>query len=198
MDESNTTIIAMVTNLIKLLKMQTARGLGEFGDRKLLLWKNLPSYIEGEPMQIVTATKKLEDAGTKIAEEEHARASREILISTIIPITRPNPEIRLLIFLNIPSLDILFEVSIPYEIHGRMCQLTNDEIQAHLDKEEKIKKVVEEAKLLTMSKPELIKVVHEEASNVEIDPKVLASAKGGQEFKKIQDVELKVLNREHS
>ncbi|GKA46160.1 hypothetical protein Tco_0738956 [Tanacetum coccineum] len=29
----------------------------------------------------------------------------------------------------------------------------------------------------------------EEASNVEIDPKVLASAKGGQEFKKIQDLD---------
>ncbi|GJY86952.1 hypothetical protein Tco_0500978 [Tanacetum coccineum] len=48
-----------------------------------------------------------------------------------------------------------------------------------------------------MSKPELIKVVHEEASNIRIDPKVLASEKGGQEFKKIQDAELKVLNREH-
>ncbi|GJY93864.1 hypothetical protein Tco_0509646 [Tanacetum coccineum] len=89
-------------------------------------------------------------------------------------------------------------IRVPYEIHGRMCQLTNDEIQAHLDKEEKIKKVVEEAKLLTMSKPELIKVVHEEASNVEIDPKVLASAKGGQEFKKIQDVELKSPQRTDS
>ncbi|GKA27760.1 hypothetical protein Tco_0713928 [Tanacetum coccineum] len=80
-------------------------------------------------------------------------------------------------------------IRVPYEIHGKMCQLTNDEIQTHLDKEEKIKKAAEEAKLLAMIKPELIKVVHEEASNVEIDPKVLASAKGGQEFKKIQDLD---------
>nr|GEV06171.1 hypothetical protein [Tanacetum cinerariifolium] len=57
---------------------------------------------------------------------------------------------------------------------------------------------LEEAKLLAMSKLKLIKVVHEEASNVGIDLKVLASAKGGQEFKKIQDAKLKVLNREHS
>nr|GEY15518.1 hypothetical protein [Tanacetum cinerariifolium] len=39
-------------------------------------------------------------------------------------------------------------------------------------KEEKIKKVAKEVKLLAMSKPELIKVVDKEASNVRIDPKV--------------------------
>ncbi|GJQ97698.1 hypothetical protein Tco_0008837 [Tanacetum coccineum] len=43
-----------------------------------------------------------------------------------------------------------------------------------------------------------VSFIHEEASNLGIDPKVLASAKGGQEFKKIQDAKLKVLNREHS
>nr|GEW96411.1 hypothetical protein [Tanacetum cinerariifolium] len=42
------------------------------------------------------------------------------------------------------------------------------------------------------------KVVHEEALKVGINPKILESAKGGQEFKKIQDAELKILNREHS
>ncbi|GJX34022.1 hypothetical protein Tco_0245579 [Tanacetum coccineum] len=68
----------------------------------------------------------------------------------------------------------------------------------HLDKEENMKKATEEAKLLSMSKPELIKVVHEEASKARIDPKILESAKGGQEFKKIHDAEMKVLNREHS
>ncbi|GKB05821.1 hypothetical protein Tco_0834016, partial [Tanacetum coccineum] len=73
-----------------------------------------------------------------------------------------------------------------------------DEIQAHMDKEEKIKKATEKAKLLAMSKPELIKVVQEEASKAGVDPKILASAKGGHEFKKIQDAELQVLNREHS
>ncbi|GJS16695.1 hypothetical protein Tco_0411167 [Tanacetum coccineum] len=59
-------------------------------------------------------------------------------------------------------------------------------------------RVAKEARLLAMSKPELIKVAHEEASNVGIDPKVLASAKGGPEFKNNQDVKLKVLNIEHS
>ncbi|GKC14423.1 hypothetical protein Tco_1011205 [Tanacetum coccineum] len=50
---------------------------------------------------------------------------------------------------------------IPYEIHGKLYHLTNDEIQEHLDKEEKMKKATMEAKLLAMRKPKLIKVVHE-------------------------------------
>nr|GEW26065.1 hypothetical protein [Tanacetum cinerariifolium] len=89
-------------------------------------------------------------------------------------------------------------VIVPYEIRRKLYHLTNDEIQEHLDKEEKMKKAVEEGKLLAMSKPELIKVVHEEASKARIDLKILINAKGGHEFKKIQDAEMKVLNREHS
>ncbi|GKG42770.1 hypothetical protein Tco_0477068, partial [Tanacetum coccineum] len=54
--------------------------------------------------------------------------------------------------------------------------------KTHLDKEEKIKKAAEEAKLLAMTKSKLIKVIHEEASKAGIDPKVLESAKGGQDF----------------
>ncbi|GKA98865.1 hypothetical protein Tco_0826802 [Tanacetum coccineum] len=79
-------------------------------------------------------------------------------------------------------------VRLPYEIHGKLYHLTNDEIQAHLDKEEKkMKKAVKEAKLLAMRKLDLINVVHEEASKAGIDPKILESAKGDQEFMKIQD-----------
>ncbi|GJX90389.1 hypothetical protein Tco_0343715 [Tanacetum coccineum] len=86
-------------------------------------------------------------------------------------------------------------IRVPYMIHGKMYQLTKDEIQAHLDKEEKLEQATKEAML---NKPELIKVVQEEATKAGVDPKILASAKGGQEFKKIQDAEIKVLNREHS
>ncbi|GJY21256.1 hypothetical protein Tco_0393822 [Tanacetum coccineum] len=80
-------------------------------------------------------------------------------------------------------------------IHVKIYQLTKDEIQAHLEKEEKIDQAAKQAKL---SKPELIRVVHEEKAKASVDPKILASAKGGQEFRKIQDAEIKVLNREHS
>ncbi|GJZ12597.1 hypothetical protein Tco_0547827 [Tanacetum coccineum] len=62
-------------------------------------------------------------------------------------------------------------IRVPYEIYVKMYQLTNDEIQAHLDKEEKIQKAAEEAKLFAMSKLKLIKVVHEEALNQGIHPK---------------------------
>nr|GEW36763.1 hypothetical protein [Tanacetum cinerariifolium] len=77
------------------------------------------------------------------------------------------------------------------EINGKMYQLTEEEIQVHLDKEKMIKKAVEKAKLIAMTKCKLIKVVHEEASKARINPKTLKSAKGGQEFKKIQDAKMK-------
>nr|GEV48779.1 hypothetical protein [Tanacetum cinerariifolium] len=53
---------------------------------------------------------------------------------------------------------------VPYEINRRMYQLTKEQIQAHLDKEEMLKKYVKEVKRLEISKPELIKVVQEEAT----------------------------------
>ncbi|GKC59057.1 hypothetical protein Tco_1086655, partial [Tanacetum coccineum] len=86
-------------------------------------------------------------------------------------------------------------VLVPYEINGKMYKLTEEQIQAHLDKEEDLEKAVREAKL---SKPELIKVVHEEATKARVDPKALSSKKGGQEFVKIQDAKIKVHNKEHS
>ncbi|GKA44745.1 hypothetical protein Tco_0737541 [Tanacetum coccineum] len=50
------------------------------------------------------------------------------------------------------------------------------------DKEEKIKKDVEEAKLLAMSRPEVIKVVQEEAEKIGLDPRKIASAKAAEEY----------------
>nr|GEV95926.1 hypothetical protein [Tanacetum cinerariifolium] len=49
-----------------------------------------------------------------------------------------------------------------------------------------------------MTKSELIKVVHEEAEKARIDPKIIKSVKGGEQFKKTRDAEHKVLKREHS
>ncbi|GKD45065.1 hypothetical protein Tco_1269710, partial [Tanacetum coccineum] len=61
--------------------------------------------------------------------------------------------------------DIDAPILVPYEITGKMYQLTEEQIQAHLDKENKLKKAEREAKLLEMNKSEHIKVVHEEAAN---------------------------------
>ncbi|GKF33318.1 hypothetical protein Tco_0106518 [Tanacetum coccineum] len=65
-----------------------------------------------------------------------------------------------------------------------MYHLTKEQIQAHLEKEEKLEKAEREAKLLEMNKSELIKIVHEESAKAGVDPKILASAKGGDEFRR--------------
>nr|GEV34703.1 retrovirus-related Pol polyprotein from transposon TNT 1-94 [Tanacetum cinerariifolium] len=64
--------------------------------------------------------------------------------------------------------------------------------------EEKMKKSDEEAKLFVMSKPEVIKVVREEAKKLRINPKKVISTKAGEKFKKARDAEHEVLKREHA
>nr|GEW44327.1 hypothetical protein [Tanacetum cinerariifolium] len=89
-------------------------------------------------------------------------------------------------------------IQIPYEIRKKLYNLTNDEIQEYLNKEEVIKKKAEQARLLAMTKSEIIKVVHEEAEKSRIDLKIILSAKGSEQFMKIQDAKHQVLKREHS
>nr|GEU49438.1 AT-hook motif nuclear-localized protein 1-like [Tanacetum cinerariifolium] len=89
-------------------------------------------------------------------------------------------------------------VLIPFEINGKLYHITNQEIQARMELEERKQKVAHEARLLALSKPELIKVVTEVVTEARVDPNTLQSIKGGQEFIKIQDAKIKVLNKEHS
>ncbi|GKB98692.1 hypothetical protein Tco_0984829 [Tanacetum coccineum] len=56
------------------------------------------------------------------------------------------------------------------------------------DKEEKMKKAAKEAKLLAMSRPEVLKVVREEAKKLGIDPKEAISTKGWNNDKRNFDV----------
>ncbi|GKC59337.1 hypothetical protein Tco_1086935 [Tanacetum coccineum] len=90
---------------------------------------------------------------------------------------------------TIVRLDPDEEVKVPLMINGKMYYLTDKEMQAYLDKEEKIKKAAEEERLLAISKPEVIKVVQKEAEKIRLDPKKIASAKAGEKFKKAQDAE---------
>ncbi|GJW61442.1 hypothetical protein Tco_0110777 [Tanacetum coccineum] len=53
---------------------------------------------------------------------------------------------------------------------------------AYYELEERNPEATIEANLLELTKPEFIKVIHEEAAKTGIDPKILASAKGGQEW----------------
>ncbi|GKF84509.1 hypothetical protein Tco_0249407, partial [Tanacetum coccineum] len=85
-----------------------------------------------------------------------------------------------------------------YMINGKMHYLTNDEINAYFEKEDKIKKTAEEAKMFEMTKTEVIKVVQEEAEKIRLNPKMIISAKAGEKFKKARDVKHQVLKREHS
>ncbi|GKD91231.1 hypothetical protein Tco_1366738 [Tanacetum coccineum] len=78
---------------------------------------------------------------------------------------------------------------IPYTINGEVCHLTTKQLQEQMDKEELIKKAEEEARLLAISKPKVIKVVQEEAEKIGLDLRKIASAKAGEKFKKAQDVE---------
>nr|GEV24563.1 hypothetical protein [Tanacetum cinerariifolium] len=54
-----------------------------------------------------------------------------------------------------PDLDAL----IPYTINGEVYYLTDEELYAHIDKEEKSKKAKKKARLFAISKPEVIKVL---------------------------------------
>nr|GEZ78956.1 hypothetical protein [Tanacetum cinerariifolium] len=79
-----------------------------------------------------------------------------------------------------------------------MYYLTDKEMQAYLDKEENLRKAVEEARLIAMSKPKVIKVVQEEAEKIGLDPNKITSTKVRKKFKKARDVKHQVLKREHS
>ncbi|GJZ52769.1 hypothetical protein Tco_0607654 [Tanacetum coccineum] len=121
------------------------------------------------------------DKGKGIATKSDEDPSKKLVpASTII---RPDPD---------------EEVKVPYMINGKMCYLTNTEMQAYLDKQEKLKKAAEEARLLAISKSEVIKVVQEEAEKIRLDPKKIVSAKSGEKFKKAQDAKHQVLKGEHS
>nr|GFA97742.1 hypothetical protein [Tanacetum cinerariifolium] len=58
-----------------------------------------------------------------------------------------------------------------------MHYLTNDAINDHMKKVDKIKKVAEEAKMFEITKTELIKVVQEEVEKIGLDPNTIVSAK---------------------
>nr|GEV57849.1 hypothetical protein [Tanacetum cinerariifolium] len=91
-------------------------------------------------------------------------------------------------------IDLQSYVKVPYMINGKMCYLTDKEIQAYLDIEEKLRKAAEEERLLAISKPEVIKVVQEEAEKIGLDPNKITSAKAGEKFKKTQEAEHQTIN----
>ncbi|GJS29606.1 hypothetical protein Tco_0490226 [Tanacetum coccineum] len=61
-------------------------------------------------------------------------------------------------------------VLIPYKINVKMYQLTNEQIQAQLEKEEQMERATQEAKMIELTKPALIKVVEEVANENRLKP----------------------------
>ncbi|GJZ92921.1 hypothetical protein Tco_0664986 [Tanacetum coccineum] len=131
----------------------------------------------------VTIEDNTEKAESGKAKEEPTRA---VPISIIIPITRPNPEVTLIKSSSRPPLtDPILKIHltsaskvvqkdpdepirVPYMINGKMHYLTNDEINAILDKEDKIKKAAEEAKMIEDREEEEIRGKHMEFGTLEI------------------------------
>ncbi|GJY94546.1 hypothetical protein Tco_0510907 [Tanacetum coccineum] len=74
------------------------------------------------------------DKGKGIATESDEDPSKKLVSASTI--VRPDPN---------------EEVKVPYMINGKMCYLTDKEMQAYLDKEEKLRKAAEEARLLAIS-----------------------------------------------
>ncbi|GJS50590.1 hypothetical protein Tco_0623952 [Tanacetum coccineum] len=76
-------------------------------------------------------------------------------------------------------------------------KLTEEQIKAHMNKEEQIKKAAKEAKMFKMTKIELIEVVQEEAEKIRLDPKTIICAKAGRKRKHMElEPEIKVLGLE--
>ncbi|GJU45374.1 hypothetical protein Tco_1202640 [Tanacetum coccineum] len=66
------------------------------------------------------------------------------------------------------------------------------------DPDEPVGKAKEEARLLAMTKPKVIKVVQEEAEKIGLDPKAIKGAKAGEMFKNAQHAKHVVLKRQHT
>nr|GEU34576.1 hypothetical protein [Tanacetum cinerariifolium] len=86
----------------------------------------------------------------------------------------------------------------PYTINREAYYLTAKQLQAHMDKEEKINKAKKEYRLFAISKPEVIKLVWEEAMKFGIHLKEAITTKAGEKFKKARDAEHEVLKIQHT
>ncbi|GJY80064.1 hypothetical protein Tco_0492815 [Tanacetum coccineum] len=139
-----------------------------------------PSHTEGETKDMKTQDTnedkvekdQIEGKGIATDEQLESTTKKLVLASKVV---REDPD---------------EPIKVPYMINGKMHYLTNDEINDHLEKEDKIKKVAEKAKRFEMTKTEVIKIVQEEAEKIRIDPKKVISAKAGEKFEKAQDPEM--------
>nr|GEX75538.1 hypothetical protein [Tanacetum cinerariifolium] len=118
-----------------------------------------PSHTKREHVAMKDDTEKTEE-GKGIATDEQLESQPKLVKASFV--VRPNSDASILV---------------PYTINGKLFYLTEEQILAHMDKEDQIKKAEKEAKRLAMTKNEVIKIVQEEAEKIGIDPKKVISAK---------------------
>ncbi|GJS16167.1 hypothetical protein Tco_0410639 [Tanacetum coccineum] len=138
------------------------------------------SHTEGATEDIKMETPRI-DKGKGIATESDKDPSKKRMPASSIICPDPNEPVK-----------------VKFMINRKMVYLTEQEIQYYWDKEEQIKKAEEQARLLSIFKPKVIKVVQEEAEKIGLDPKKITSSKAGEKFKKAQDAEHQVLKGDHS
>ncbi|GKB09204.1 hypothetical protein Tco_0837516, partial [Tanacetum coccineum] len=118
---------------------------------------------EVQPITTIISTSQPEPyvpqrEGKGIATDEHLESPPKLVKASYA--VHPNPDAPILV---------------PYMINGKLLYLTEEQILAHMDKEDQIKKAEEEAKRLAMIKTE-----------------------AGEKFKKAQDAEMQVHKRQHT
>ncbi|GKA02591.1 hypothetical protein Tco_0675372 [Tanacetum coccineum] len=138
-----------------------------------------PSHTEGETEDIET-----QDTNTDKVEKEQVseEPKHDVPISSIATDDQPE-QTKLVKASSIVCTDPDAPILVSYTINGKIFYLTEELIQAHLDKEDHIKKAKEEAKRLAMTKTAVIKIVQEEAEKIGIDLKKVISAKAGEKLK---------------
>ncbi|GJT35334.1 hypothetical protein Tco_0925753 [Tanacetum coccineum] len=122
-----------------------------------------PSITQAQLITIINPEPIVQQReGKGIATDEQVEDQRKLVKASSI--VHPNPDAPILV---------------PYMINGKLFHLTAEQIEAHLDKEEKIRKAEEEARLIAINNPEVIKLVREEAKKLGIHPKEAITAKAG-------------------
>ncbi|GJX12639.1 hypothetical protein Tco_0204397 [Tanacetum coccineum] len=157
-----------MTTVIPLEAIATVKG--RILRNKLLFSKNLPLILKGSHNQWPWRKKsprkttksvpeaKLEGSSFTTPKVDTGKGVARDTDDSLRKLVKASREVHL-----DPDAPILND----YEINGVMYQLTNEEIQAHLKKQEQMAKAAHEAKMIELSKPELIKVVEEVAKHLD-------------------------------
>nr|GEU71606.1 copia protein [Tanacetum cinerariifolium] len=139
------------------------------------------AYTKNSTREHVTMEDDTKKAKSDKVNEEPTRA---VLISTVKPITRPNPKVALIKSSTRPSItDPVLEIYVPQQT-SPVTQKEGNGIATNEKLESSIKRLVPASK--------------DETQKIGLDPKIIVSAKAGKKFKKDQDAEHQVLKRENS